>query len=818
MIPAEFRPTCLPSRDELATARRWVSAHMRAPRPVRAVFGGEGPEVGLVVVRNHGPVQLNARAGASLQIGGVTYAHGLYCHAPSKVIVRLPGPASSFSAMVGIDDHANGGSIVFRVSAGDRELFRSSTLSCGKAAIPVRCDLAGARELTLEVDDAGDGISCDQANWAEATVILEDGRSFRLGNLPILTERPQPRAAFDLPFSFLYGGKRSDELLPRWRLHTEWTRMDATRRRCILTFTEPGPGLEVRCEAVVYSDFPTVEWTIRFRNLGATDTPVIAGIRALDVRISPPKGSDVELRRWLGSICAVNDYEPIREPLKPGETRRVTTSGGRPTNSDMPMFNLSWPGGGVIAVVSWAGQWAADFDRDRSGRVRIYGGQETTHFRLQPGESVRGPMSVLQFYRWDPERAQNVWRRWMLAHNTPRPDGKPIAPMMSACNGNHYPGIITNAAEERRFLEGYLREGIRPHFWWQDAGWYPCDPVGWPKVGTWEVDRSRWPGGIRAVSDWARSEGIRTIVWFEPERVHAGTWLAENRPEWVIGGKQGGLLRIGDPDCREWLAEHIGRILDEQGIDLYRQDFNIDPLPYWQSEDADDRQGIAEIRHVEGYFAFWDALLKRRPGMLIDSCASGGRRNDLETLRRAVPLLRSDYTFDPVGEQCHTYGLASWIPFNGTGFMTCDQYLIRSQMSPEFTMGVDTRRTDQDYDTLRKMVSEWQTVAPCLLGDYWPLTPYSKGNDVWMAWQFDLPERGEGVVQAFRRADCAAERITLTLRGLDPKATYRVTDMDDGTDRELDGAALMQSGLVVQAASRPQAKTYHYRRAAASGS
>lgn len=28
--------------------------------------------------------------------------------------------------------------------------------------------------------------------------------------------------------------------------------------------------------------------------------------------------------------------------------------------------------------------------------------------------------------------------------------------------------------------------------------------------------------------------------------------------------------------------------------------------------------------------------------MLIDSCASGGRRNDLETLRRAVPLLRSD--------------------------------------------------------------------------------------------------------------------------------------------------------------------------------
>ena len=53
--------------------------------------------------------------------------------------------------------------------------------------------------------------------------------------------------------------------------------------------------------------------------------------------------------------------------------------------------------------------------------------------------------------------------------------------------------------------------------------------------------------------------------------------------------------------------------------------------------------------------------------MLIDSCASGGRRNDLETLRRAVPLLRSDYIMEPVGNQCHTYGIAFWYPYYGTG-------------------------------------------------------------------------------------------------------------------------------------------------------
>ena len=268
------------------------------------------------------------------------------------------------------------------------------------------------------------------------------------------------------------------------------------------------------------------------------------------------------------------------------------------------------------------------------------------------------------------------------------------------------------------------------------------------------MEKARWPKGIREVSDWCRSQGIKTIVWFEPERVHAGTWIADQHPEWVHGGQNGGLLKLGDPQCRQWLTDHVDKLLTQEGIDLYRQDFNIDPLGYWQGADTDDRRGITEIRHVEGYFAYWDELLRRRPGMLIDSCASGGRRNDLETLRRAVPLLRSDYIFEPVGEQNHTYGISFWMPFNGTGFLTVDKYLIRSQMSPEFTLGVDTRRKDLDYQLLRTLIDQWRHVSPCYFGDYYPLTPYSTENTIWMAWQFDRPDLGEGFVQAFRRAEC----------------------------------------------------------------
>jgi alpha-galactosidase len=111
------------------------------------------------------------------------------------------------------------------------------------------------------------------------------------------------------------------------------------------------------------------------------------------------------------------------------------------------------------------------------------------------------------------------------------------------------------------------------------------------------------------------------------------------------------------------LSERLQANRPDNAIDVYRQDLNIDPLPFWKGHDAPDRVGITEIRHVTGYLAFWDELQRRHPDLLIDSCASGGRRNDLESLRRAVPLWRSDYVYEPIGTQGMTYGLSAWLPY-----------------------------------------------------------------------------------------------------------------------------------------------------------
>jgi alpha-galactosidase len=804
--------------DEMFAARRWVAAKFEGAGTVAS------PASGLVVVTNYDLVWQNCRVDRPLMLGHAAFRRGLFTHAPSKIVVRLPEPGAAFSATAGVDTNqqtsGGRGSVVFSVSVRGKEVFRSPIMREGMPGAAVSVNLRGAREFAIEVGDAGDGIACDQADWVDAKVTLKDGSVVWLGDLPIIEGQAPAPLDIEPPFSFTYGGRDSTEFLKTWRLDRASRQLDEQRTEHTLTYSDPETGLAVRCVSVEYHDFPTVEWTLYFRNDGTADTPIISDIQALDATWQRhpddlyaryARQGEFALHHGTGSICAQTDYQPLQTPLGAGADRRVTTSGGRSSNSDLPYFNVEWPGEGVIAVIGWPGQWAAQFTRDGNS-LRVRAGQELTHFTLHPGEEVRTPLMVVQFWKGDRVRSQNVWRQWMLAHNVPRPGGQLHGWHMSGCSSHFFGEMVTaDTASQIEFIDRYLAERIKIDYWWMDAGWYIIK-TNWPDTGTWEVDQKRFPGGLRPICDYAHAKDLKTIVWFEPERVAPGTWLAENHPEWIFGGAGGGLLNLGDPAARQWLTDHVDRLITEQGIDLYRNDFNIDPLSFWRGNDAENRQGITEIRYVEGFLAYWDELRRRHPDMLIDTCASGGRRNDLETLRRSVPLWRSDYILEPVGTQCHTYGISFWIPLNGTGAKEADRYLFRSNMCPYVNCLWDARRTDLDYDLLRTLTEQWRAIAPCYLGDYYPLTAYSTGDDVWMGWQFDRPDLGEGFVQVFRRADSIYQAAQLPLQGLDPDARYRITDLDQPRAATMTGRELMDAGVPVAINDRPGSALITYQR------
>lgn len=639
---------------------------------------------------------------------------------------------------------------------------------------------------------------------------------------------PDPLFASEPPFSFTCGGKASADLLRSWTVERTARSLDDHRTALTLTWSDPAGGLSVRGEAVAYDDFPVVEWTLFFRNRGATDSPLLENIRSLDVRWQRGAAGEFLLHHNVGSPADGSDYSPLETMLGKKASLRLGGANGRSTGASLSYFNLERAKDeGLIVVVGWPGQWSADFERDADRGLRLRAGQELTHFKLRPGEEVRTPLSVLLFWKGgDWIRAQCLWRRWMIAHNLPRPGGQPPPPMLLAYLGGAYEEMYRSNEEAHFFwFDRYLEERIPLDYWWMDAGWYPCDPVGWPKVGTWEVDKRRFPRGLRSITDRVHSKGMKTLLWFEPERVAEGSWLAENKPDWVHGGRKGGLLDLGQPEVRDWIIERVDKVLNEEGIDLYRQDFNMEPLPHWRRADAEDRQGISEIRHVTHLLAFWDELRRRHPAMLIDECASGGRRNDLEMMRRAVPLWRSDKTMEPNGQQSMTYGISLWLPFFGTGtvawgdaayFITgkspVESYGFWSSACPSLNLLFDVRERGLDYDKIRRLTAEWRLVMPCYYGDFYPLTSPGRQSDVWLAWQFDRPEQDDGVVQVFRRAGSPYESARLRLRGLDPGGRYEFTRFEKDGTAEFAGETLLGPGLPVTLPERPAAAVLRYRR------
>ncbi len=667
------------------------------------------------------------------------------------------------------------------------------------------------------------------------------------------------------PFSFTYGDKMSKDFLASWKRSSSVKERNEHFVTHVDVWTDPATQLELRRELRRFTRYPVVEWTLYFKNTGSRAAPVLKDVWALDHVVPVERARGLPIRNWVGSMTLPNDFEPTVIPLGQRQTMPARSSAagalvfkgreGKPSAEILPYFNIglaseyhnfalsrnvpeiekaSATAGGLLLSVGWPGQWVAEFSSPDAKVLRMVAGQEYLNLSLKPGESIRTPLITLLSYGGDWVDGQNVWRRWMLEHNVPRlAGGKPFTPHINA--GSSYQFDVMRKAtveNQTQFIDGYLKSGIPLQYWWMDAGWYPSATDSWVGVGTWEVDK-RWPKGLRPVSEHAHARGVETILWFEPERVHRGTWLFDNKPEWLLKlkldrlGDRGrnpaldpslrAIVDLGNPDAWQWIVDRVKKIMTEEKIDVYRQDFNISPLPYWLSNDAPDRLGMTENQYVTGYLAFWDELLRWRPGLLIDTCASGGQRNDLETLRRSVPLLQSDYILEATSNQSQNYGLASWMPLHGAGVKHLDPYGFWSNVTPALHLHYDMREPLEQYRPVARMVKLWlDVVAPCYWGDYYPLTPWSMADDVWMTWQYDLEKENRGVVQAFRRTNSPDETRRFKLRGLDASARYRIIVYNDDCDvaetRVLAGRDLMENGLAITVSALPGVANIAYER------
>lgn len=797
--------------NEIARAHTWARA---------ALLGDAVTEtplpVGITVARQDAgePQRRQSVRLTPLKIGSKSYERGLGVHANSELVVRLDRPGRSFSAHVGVDNNwdTNGqhGTVVFSVVLGGKEVFNSGLHKGGQEPANVSVALDGAREFVLRVSDAGDGFSWDQSDWSDAKVSLDGGGEAWLDEMPFHVAPARLSTRF--PLSFLYDGQPAGKLLPTWKRTVGKATKEAGKERRSVTYSDPATGLEIRCDVTLFDAYPAVEWIVWFKNTGKADTPILESIRSLDVGIGSPPGGEVVLHYANGSTCGATDFLPVDSVLEPGKEIALAPNGGRSSDGVLPFFNLEWSGGGLVGAIGWSGQWALRVKRESAGELLLEAGQQTTHLRLHPGESIRTPrMLAIVWQGGDRMRGHNLLRRLILEQYAPKVDGKLATPMIGEVAVNENLNMCT---EENQLAQIPRIAMTGAEMYWLDAGWFEG---GWPNgAGSW-TPKSEFPRGLRPLGNKAHENGLKFILWFEPERARPESAIAKQHPDfvrWGAGQEWGGLFKLDDPAARRWLTDYLAARLEEWGVDVYRNDFNIDPLRFWQAADSPDRQGITENHYVEGLYEMWDELRRRKPGLTIDNCASGGRRIDLETLSRSYPLWRSDTTCAaPVSsawDQCQTAGLSFYVPFHSAQAWSYDAYAFRSVATTAVMLPNEIWRKDYPIPLAKRRTDEIKALRPLWLGDYYPLLPISLDDSLWCGWQFDRPDLGQGFAMLFRRPKSRYASVEVALSGVDGKARYAVEFVDEKRTVTMTGAQLAKLNVAIP--SQPGCSLIRYRK------
>lgn len=515
----------------------------------------------------------------------------------------------------------------------------------------------------------------------------------------------------------------------------------------------------------------------------------------------------------------------------PGEEKTYSASGGRSSEKNAPFFNVHKNGSGYIFAIGWSGQWNSRISRSNDS-ITFKSKIEDTNFRLMPGEKFRTSSVVVMPYSGDVTDSQNLWRRLVKKHfSLIGSDGRgEYAPLCAQIWG----GMSTEAALER--INKIAKNEMPVEYVWMDAGWYGADTEvtpdefegdWWRHTGDWRVSRHIHPGGLKDVSKAVHDAGMRFLLWFEPERVRKGTPIADEHPEYLLETDASGcdtenmLLNLGNPEAWEYCRKTLAEMIKSIGIDCLRIDFNFSPLNYWRSNDTADRIGISEIKYINGLYALWDTLLEAFPNMIIDNCASGGRRIDIETLRRSVPLWRSDLqcpaNYNIEYTQCHHQNFNTWMPYSGTSTGNLyDEYRIRSAYAAgmgihyAFSAKEPFADTEEKIAFIKKYTAEYLKIRPYFSEDFYPLTESTSNRDVWFANQFDRPSENDGIIQIFVRENAPYDTADFKLHGIYADKEYIFTDADGG-EFTVGGKELAEKGLKITVKEKRKAKIYFYK-------
>lgn len=322
-----------------------------------------------------------------LQIKDKKYEKGLGHHANGEIVVDLSGEYLAFETEIGIQWQGgqNVGSVIFQIFVDGELKFDSGIMKESDPPRYVRVPLKDAQELKLVVKDAGDGIICDCANWANA----------RLIPAPNVTKKRRREKVNIAPFARV--------------VFSDPERMDG----CRCSRTEEFPPEDIFLEKQIAPSNQGYEVPVGKNGKGCIGLVWFEGRRLSELSLEFKEGhpipnpEDIELQVWQGESHWQGNWVPLTSEInREGNTLK---------------FKISWEGQQYLALngtekVRWIFPKSDEpyVIKDILAFTSSY--WQDGEFLLQLEKPLKGVMSEVEIYNGEIlEDKQSVYKiQWNL--------------------------------------------------------------------------------------------------------------------------------------------------------------------------------------------------------------------------------------------------------------------------------------------------------------------------------------------------------------------------------------------------------------------
>ncbi len=551
----------------------------------------------------------------------------------------------------------------------------------------------------------------------------------------------------------------------------------------------------------VYPDVGIIEKQATITN--RTKAPITVESFQSGVWNLPP---DLDYRLTYLAGHWAGEAHVYREMIQPG-TKELQSRSGRTGFESNPWFAIDAGGEATeengrvwFGALAWSGNWRLAVERTPLAQVRVTGGMHPFDFSyvLQPGESLEAP----SFYGGYTENgfggASRQLHEFQLKEIVPNGLEARVRPVWF--NSYQIYGREVNEANQMALAKKAADVGVE--LFLVDAGWYSTNGDVNAGLGDWEVDRVKFPNGLRPLADYVRSLGMDFGLWIEPEVINPNSNLYRAHPDWVLNFEGRDLvshgpglrlpLNLGRDDVADYLIQKMSDLVTDCGVKLFKWDMNfLVGAPGWLGLPPEQQQQVW-VKYTRNLYRIIDEVRARHPGVEFESCAGGGSRIDLGILKRVDQFWTSDNTdsLDRIGiQQGFSFAYAPRVlmgrvppPASSTGYVnlrpdTSIDFRFVVAMTESLGLSLDFNKlTDEELARVKELVAFYKTIRPTVQnGTLFRLTePEDPGL---VAFQFVSRDEKQVVLFVMQRSRELYSIFSqpIHLRGLDAKAQYRMS-------------------------------------------